>query len=45
MIAYICTQIIDGTLDYTYVVTKRTDLKEAIDTYLINQGKSNSIVS
>lgn len=44
MIAYICKQIIDGTLDYTYATTKRPDLEEDIDNYLTTNGHADRIV-
>ena len=44
MAAYLTQRIIDGALDYTYVVTKRPDLKEGIDACLTEQGRQDLIV-
>lgn len=43
MAAYLAQRIIDGALDYTYVVTRRADLKILIDAVLIEKGRSNLI--
>lgn len=37
MIAYLVNQIMIGKLTYNQVITKRADLKEAIDTYITDQ--------
>lgn len=44
MVQYLGNQIIKGDLDYTYVVTKRPDLKVQIDAYLTEKGRSDLIV-
>ena len=36
--------IIDGVYEYSYVVSKRPQDKEAIDNYLRSNGKSDLIV-
>lgn len=45
MIQYLGNEIIRGNLDYTYVVTKRTDLKTQIDEYLLAQRYGNLIAN
>jgi hypothetical protein len=44
MAAYLAQRIIDGAYTYDYVISKRPDLKEGIDAYLIEKGKANLIV-
>lgn len=44
MIQYMSNRIISGALEYTYVVSKRPDLKEGIDEYLIAHGREDLIV-
>lgn len=36
--------IIKGTYDYSYVVSKRPDLKAQIDDYLVDQNREDLIV-
>lgn len=36
---YLGQRIIDGKLEYVYVITKKPDLKQDIDTYIIEHGK------
>lgn len=43
MVQYLGNQIIGGALDYSYVVTKRPDLKAQLDTYLTDKGYANLI--
>jgi hypothetical protein len=43
MADYMGQRIIDGAYTYDYVISKRPDLKEGIDAYLISQGKENLI--
>ncbi|CEG29785.1 hypothetical protein [Bacillus sp. B-jedd] len=43
MAAYLGQRIIDGALTYEYVVSKRPDLKEGIDVYLISNEKEDLI--
>jgi len=42
---YLGQRIIDGALDYSYVMSKRQDLKTGIDAYLILKGKEDLITS
>lgn len=44
MAAYLGNQIIMGSLNYVTVVTKRADLKDGIDTYLIEKSRQDLIV-
>lgn len=48
MANYLGQRIIDGAFDhdggYSYVISKRPDLKEGIDAYLNYKGHSNLIV-
>jgi hypothetical protein len=43
MAAYLAQRIIDGAYTYSYVILKRPDLKEGIDTYLISKGREDLI--
>lgn len=43
MAAYMGQRIIDGAQDYTFVVTKRPDLKAGIDDYLILKDRQDLI--
>jgi hypothetical protein len=45
MAEYMGMRILAGALDYRMVVTKRPDLKTAIDTYLTSVGRSDLVVS
>lgn len=39
MAAYLAQRIIAGAYTYDYVVSRRPDLKEGIDAYLIEKGR------
>jgi len=41
--AYLAQRIIDGVYTYEYVLSKRPDLKTAIDKYLIEKGREDLI--
>ncbi len=43
MAAYMAQRIIDGAYTYDYVITRRPDLKEGIDTYLTEKGQEDLI--
>lgn len=43
MAAYMGSRIIQGVYTYDYVISKRSDLKEGIDAYLIEQGRGDLI--
>lgn len=43
MANYMAQRIIDGALEYSYVIGKRPDLKEDIDTYLTEKGHADLI--
>ena len=43
MAAYMGQRIIDGAYTYTYVISKRPDLKAGIDAYLTEQGRQDLI--
>jgi hypothetical protein len=43
MAAYLAQRIIDGAYTYEYVISKRPDLKEGIDAYLIFKGRQELI--
>ena len=49
MAAYMAQRIIDGAFDalggYVYVIGKRPDLKDGIDDYLRDKGRSDLIDS
>ncbi|MBC2579682.1 hypothetical protein [Clostridium sp. DJ247] len=40
---YIGQRIIDGAYTYSYVISKRPDLKAGIDAYLTDQGRQDLI--
>ena len=44
MAIYMGSRILSGALDYAYVVSKRPDLKEGIDAFLIEKGGEDLIV-
>jgi hypothetical protein len=44
MAAYMGQRIIDEVYTYEYVISKRPDLKEGIDAYLISKGHDDLIV-
>lgn len=44
MAEYLAQRIIDGALEYDYVISKRPDLKEGIDAYLIEKGREDLII-
>jgi hypothetical protein len=41
--AYMGQRIIDEAYTYNYVLSKRPDLKEGIDAYLISKGREDLI--
>lgn len=41
--AYMGLRIIEGAYTYEYVCARRPDLKDGIDTYLLQQGKEELI--
>ena len=43
MANYMGQRIIDGVYTYDYVISKRPDLKEGINAYLISQGREDLI--
>ena len=43
MAAYLAQRIIDGAYTYDYVISKRPDLEEEIDAYLIEKGREDLI--
>lgn len=44
IIKYLAEKIIDGELEYSYVIGKRPDLKTGIDAYLTENGHGDLIV-
>lgn len=44
MANYLGQRIIDGVFTYTYVISKRPDLKVGIDVYLTEIGRADLIV-
>lgn len=44
MADYMGQRIIDGVYTYDFVISKRPDLKEGIDAYLISKGREDLIV-
>jgi hypothetical protein len=45
MADYMGQRIIDGAYSYSYVISKRPDLKTGIDAYLTEQGREDLITS
>jgi hypothetical protein len=43
MAAYMAQRIIDGAYTYEFVVSRRPDLKDGIDAYLIEHGRQDLI--
>jgi hypothetical protein len=43
MAIYMAKRIIEGAYTYDYVISKRPDLKEGIDEYLISAGREDLI--
>jgi hypothetical protein len=43
MAAYLAQRIIDGAYTYDYVISRRPDLKQGIDAYLIEKGRQDLI--
>jgi hypothetical protein len=43
MALYMGQRIIDGVYTYEYVISKRPDLKEGIDAYLISKDRQDLI--
>lgn len=44
MAQYMAQRIINGVYTYSYVISKRPDLKTGIDAYLTEKGRSDLIV-
>jgi hypothetical protein len=45
MAAYLAQRIIDGAYSYSFVISKRPDLKAGIDAYLISKSREDLIAS
>ncbi|MCM3599404.1 hypothetical protein M3175_01570 [Robertmurraya korlensis] len=45
MAAYMGQRIIDGVYTYDYVISKRPDLQQGIDNYLISEGRQDLITT
>jgi hypothetical protein len=45
MAEYMGQRIIDGVYTYSYVISKRPDLKTGIDAYLTEKGRNDLIVA
>lgn len=45
MAEYLANQIILGKLQYSFVISKKPELKEAIDAYLIDKGRQDLITN
>lgn len=43
MVAYLAQRIIDGAYSYSFVISKRPDLKAEIDAYLREKGREDLI--
>lgn len=43
MAAYMGLRIVEGAYTYEYVIGKRPDLQDGIDTYLIDKGREDLI--
>ena len=43
MAAYMAQRIIDGAYSYSFVISRRPDLKNGIDAYLIEKGRADLI--
>lgn len=43
MAAYLAQRIIDGVYTYDFVIQRRPDLKEGIESYLISKGRDDLI--
>lgn len=43
MAAYMGMRIMDGVYTYAYVISRRPDLQEGIDAYLIEKGRTDLI--
>lgn len=43
MANYLAQRVIDGAYTYEYVITKRPDLKQGIDAYLISKERQDLI--
>ena len=43
MAAYLAQRIIDGAYTYEFVISRRPDLKEGIDVYLTEKGRTDLI--
>ncbi len=44
IVKYLSDKIIAGELEYSFVISKRPDLKAGIDAYLVANGYENMIV-
>lgn len=44
MAEYMAQRVIDGVYTYTFVITKRPDLKQGIDAYLTEKARQDLIV-
>ncbi|CAM2913372.1 hypothetical protein [Erysipelothrix tonsillarum] len=42
---FMACRIIEGKQNYDYVISKRPDLKDDIDTYLLEQGRGDLITN
>jgi len=45
MAAYMAQRIIDGAYTYAFVISRRPDLKDGIDAYLIEHGREDLVGS
>lgn len=45
MADYLASRIIDGAFTYTFVISKKPNLKDGIDAYLTAQGKADLIIA
>ncbi len=45
MAEFMAQRIIDGAQDYSYVISKRPDLKEGIDRYLRGRDREDLILN
>lgn len=45
MAIYMAKRIIDGAYTYVYVISKRPDLKDGIDAYLTEVGRTDLITA
>ena len=45
MANYMADRIMRGAYDYAFVISKRPDLKEGIDAYLVEHGREDLITT